>query len=249
MEDISEVIDKILNKDDSDTWKKSLASLGLDGLIGTTSILGQKLYLNNALVPEFLNTVGEKNSPKGVEAGKFINFLKDNGLDVKTIKSYKNNAGFAPLVRNPGSKGAILHNSSQLPSAPVLAHEYGHAKNFSDLRDIIGHKPAVGLSLLRNLVGNNITPASTGIALFSSAAGADDNVVLGAGLVGTAASLPQVIEETLASARGAHTLGKLNMSDKFKSFVGLPTYIASAATPMIPYLSDRIVDYISKKDN
>jgi hypothetical protein len=72
-------------------------------------------------------------------------------------------------------------------------------------------------------------------ALISSLADADDDTVRNLGLAGTALQAPMVAEELMASTRGALKLGKLKLPGKLRAFAGVPTYLASAAIPMLPW--------------
>lgn len=127
----------------------------------------------------------------------------------------------------------------------VLAHETGHAKNFNDIAKL--GDLAKKLHLASYGVGKVGTAAGTIAASLAPLLGADDDTVRNIGLLGSATSVPMLTEETVASIRGAKLLNAIKgvpFKGKLKAFMGLPSYLVAAASPMAPWAAFKTYDAI-----
>lgn len=109
----------------------------------------------------------------------------------------------------------------------ILAHEIGH---------MTGSVPNAVWGSLSHAAH---LPGFLGGAALASAA-PSENASLAAGAAGSALSLPVLIEELRASARG------LKMGGGKASFIGIPTYAASTAGPMLAYLARKMTGGFDK---
>jgi hypothetical protein len=77
------------------------------------------------------------------------------------------------------------------------------------------------------------------MGMIGGAAGAlinkDEQKARLAALLGTGMMLPTIASEIDASARGAAILKKLKVRGRLGAFVGLPTYLMGATTPLWAY--------------
>ncbi len=116
----------------------------------------------------------------------------------------------------------------------ILGHEVGHAV-LDKLR-----KPRQQKWMRRLYAGG---PAATGVLSAAAALGHDNtvgqDVALAAG--GVLASLPQITEETRASAIGARLL-RLKGLSKLRTFRGVPTYLMAALAPAMTIGARRGID-------
>lgn len=159
-------------------------------------------------------------------------------IGVKREKSYH-----MPAF-HPGKKTIIGISDSP----EIMAHELGHAKNFSDVERIFGKTGKnihTGLYLGSkglNLLGSIAAP-------IASMLGADDDTVKTIGVAGAASSAPMMLEELIASTRGAKALGKAGkgMGSKLKAFIGIPSYIAAGISPLAPWMGYEILDAAREK--
>lgn len=135
-------------------------------------------------------------------------------------------------------KNKIVINSDAVAPG-VLAHEWGHALNHATLRNI-GGGPLAKLWNLAYGLGKVSGIGATAAGLTAQGLGTTDDTLLNIGATGVAIQAPMLAEEILASARGAAKLKKLNMPGKLKAFMGVPTYMASMALPMTPWLARKI---------
>jgi hypothetical protein len=152
--------------------------------------------------------------------------IKDSGIKIFSESGYP-----ASYVNK-----SIYMPGKNLPVG-VLAHEWGHALNEEAIIKHLGKKAN---SLWNKLYGLGQSTAGPGLlgtmpAFISSLSDANEDTVRNLGLAGTALQLPMVAEELMASTRGALKLGKLKLPGKLRAFAGVPTYLASAAIPMLPW--------------
>lgn len=134
-------------------------------------------------------------------------------------------------------------------SPEIMAHELGHAKNFNDVERAFGktgkniHTGLYSGSKRLTLLGGIATP-------LASLLGADDDTVKTIGVAGSASSTPVLLEELIASVRGAKALGKAGkgMGSKLKAFIGIPSYIAAGIAPLAPWLGYKMLDSTKEKD-
>lgn len=127
----------------------------------------------------------------------------------------------------------------------VLAHETGHAKNFNNIKNMLGRTGSNIHQLLVHMAKPGMK-YGTGAAAAAALLDADDDTVRNIGLAGSATLMPRLLEETAASVRGANLLRKINapMKSRLGAFMGLPTYMLGAATPLTPWLGIKAYDAI-----
>lgn len=235
------------------TTKEKTPSDHIVGGIGALApgyIVGQKLlpaYLDS-VIPGMFTDIVPYPTPAAVDkmkdSEKFINFLKSEGYTLKQDPLLRDNAFFSPAMKPTDNiKGSIGWGKGQLPTASVLAHEYGHAKNNELYRKLLGGR--IGANALT--MGGIIAPAKLGAPVLGAVStGATllgyDDTALTTGLAGLGAGTPLVLEETLASARGAHALNKLGMRGKLKAFLGVPSYAMAASLPALPIAGKKFVE-------
>lgn len=220
------------------------------GALAPGYIVGQKLLpaYSERVIPELFTDIVPYPTPamadKMKDSKKFINFLKSEGYTLKSDAFMRNNAFFAPAIKPTDNiKGSIGWGDGQLPAAPVLAHEYGHAKNNELYRKLLGGR--IGANTL--MLGGIMAPAKLGAPVLGAVStGATllgyDDTALTTGLAGLGAGTPLVLEETLASARGAHALKKLGMGGRLKAFAGVPSYMMNASLPVLPIAGKKFVE-------
>ncbi len=116
----------------------------------------------------------------------------------------------------------------------ILGHEVGHAV-LDKLR-----KPGRQKWMRRLYAGG---PLATGVLTGAASLGHDNTIGQDAALAagGVLASLPQVVEETRASAIGARLL-RLKGLAKLRAFRGVPTYILGALAPAMAIGARRGID-------
>jgi hypothetical protein len=161
-------------------------------------------------------------------------------LGVKRIIGHLDEASYGPHF-NPDAK--ILAVSKD--DLGVLAHETGHAKNWKTVKKLFGKNGPLLHNLMYGLsrAGSKL---STGVASLTALFGADDDTVRNIGIAGSAAAVPMLAEEIVASARGANMLRKLKLPGKARAFSGLPSYLITAAAPMTPWLGMKAYDKITE---
>lgn len=173
------------------------------------------------------SSVFSKLNPKHQDAyNTLAKVIKDSGIKIFSESGYP-----ASYVNR-----SIYMPGKNLPLG-VLAHEWGHALNEEAIIKHLGKKAN---SFWNKLYGLGQTTSGPGLlgtmpALISSLSDANDETVRNLGLAGAALQAPMVAEEVLASTRGALKLGKLKLPGKLRAFAGVPTYLASAAIPMLPW--------------
>lgn len=154
-----------------------------------------------------------------------------------------------------GDKGAFYCNNSitgeptiykgpsGTASASTLAHELGHAMNAADVANTILSPIRKGAIALGSHT-NWITPVLTG----ASAVGASDNLLLLGGILGSAIKLPMIADELIASWRGKKFMEANGFkSNSWDTFKGVPTYLQTAITPLLPWLSRKAMRAITDK--
>lgn len=181
--------------------------------------LGVNAYGNSSLF--------EKLHPKHQKAyNALAKAIKDSGIKI---------------IRESGHPASYANKTIYMPGknlpVGILAHEWGHALNEAAITKHLGRKAN---ALWNKLYGIGQTTSGPGLlgampAFISSLADAEDDTVRNLGLAGTALQAPMVVEELMASTRGALKLGKLKLPGKLRAFAGVPTYLASAAMPMLPW--------------
>jgi hypothetical protein len=131
------------------------------------------------------------------------------------------------------------------PNMPTLAHELGHAKNFKSL----GPKRSRVYAGTR--VGGSIGSQLAALVAAIQASTGDGDAGRTAGVIGSTAMLPTLLEETIASGRGSKGLYKFLRSSgtgaakaalqSAGSFKGVPTYAVATAIPYLAYLATKAV--------
>ena len=237
------------------TTKEKGAEMQLAEGIGALApgyLVGQKLIplYTKSVLPSMFTDIVPRPTPemasKIKESEKFIDFLKSEGYTLSPNELIRDNAFFSPAIKSTDNiKGKIGWGIRQMPNAPVLAHEYGHAKNNELYRKLLGGRIGAniftigGITAPANIVSPILGAVSTGATVFGN-----DDLAMSTGLAGLGVSAPLVLEETLASARGAHALNKLGMGGKFKAFLGVPSYAMRATIPALPIFGKKLVEDI-----
>lgn len=130
-------------------------------------------------------------------------------------------------------KSLIYKGPSGLASASTLAHELGHAMNAADVANTIWDPIRRGAYTLGKRTGW-VTPLLMG----AGAVGASDDLLLKGGMLGSALKLPMIAEELIASWRGKKFMDANGFkSNSWKAFAGVPTYLQTAITPLLPWVS------------
>lgn len=130
-------------------------------------------------------------------------------------------------------KSLIYKGPSGMASASTLAHELGHAMNAADVANTIWDPVRRGAYRLGKRT-NWITPLLMG----AGAVGASDELLLKGGILGSALKLPMIAEELIASWRGKKFMDANGFkSNSWKAFSGVPTYLQTAITPLLPWVS------------
>lgn len=130
-------------------------------------------------------------------------------------------------------KSLIYKGPSGLASASTLAHELGHAMNSADVADTIWEPIRDGAYAL-----GNHTDWVAPLLMSAGAVGASDDLLLQGGVLGSALQLPMIAEELIASWRGKKFMEENGFkSNSWGTFTGVPTYLQSAITPLLPWVS------------
>lgn len=161
-------------------------------------------------------------------------------LGIKRVIGHADESKYGPHYN---TKEKILAVSKD--DLGVLAHETGHAKNWKTAEKLFGKYGPKLHSLLYGLSRAG-SGAAAGVAGLTALFGADDDTVRNIGIAGSAAAVPMLAEELVASARGANMLRKLKLPGKLKAFSGIPSYLAVAAAPMTPWLGIKAYDKITE---
>lgn len=128
----------------------------------------------------------------------------------------------------------------------VLAHELGHLRSYENFKDI-GGRDLRGLSnTLYGMGGLGILGGAVAGGTFGSGLGAS---------IGTAAMVPQIAEEVLASHYGGKAMAsdpaRKSMFQKIKGYVGpyggVPTYLLGAAVPGLSYAAHQLMRHPMKR--
>lgn len=145
-------------------------------------------------------------------------------------------------TRNPRTdKSFIYKGPSGYASAATLAHELGHAMNAKDLKDSMWY-PVRNLAYTAGRGTRWMTPLLVG----AGAVGASDSLLLKGGILGSALKLPMIAEELIASWRGKKFMDANGFkSNSWNTFEGVPTYLQSAITPLLPWLSRKAMRAMS----
>lgn len=117
-------------------------------------------------------------------------------------------------------------------SATVLAHEFGHSQGGIPGK-LLKH-PALRVPANIGQQGTNIL-ANTLVGALGQHVSTDN--IRNLGLASMAFSVPTLVEELRASARGAKALRSLGASrmKALGAFKGVPTYVASSGMAMLPW--------------
>lgn len=172
-----------------------------------------------------LYDIADKNKifvdPRGMQLN--AGFMPEKGFD-SLINLQYDDFNKKLLTNNlKGMKGFIQWNDDLHPSA--LAHELGHAKQSPRFINSVLNMDRLalpGVGALGGFIGTNL-------------ARDEDTGALAAG-AGTALYLPKLINEIDASAKGADIMRKAKIPGAWRAFMGLPTYLGSAALPGASYL-------------
>lgn len=137
-------------------------------------------------------------------------------------------------LTDPTTKKSLIYKGpSGMAPASTLAHEIGHAMNSEDVADTILEPVRKGAYALGRRTGW-VTP----LLMSAGAVGASDDLLLKGGMLGSALKLPMIAEELIASWRGKKFMEENGFkSNSWKTFGGVPTYLQSAITPLLPWVS------------
>lgn len=161
-------------------------------------------------------------------------------LGVRRVIGHADEASYGPHFDTKNKMIAVSKDD-----LGVLAHETGHAKNWKTVEKLFGKTGSKLHNLMYGLsrAGSKLSAGAAGLtALF----GADDDTVRNIGIVGSAAAVPMLTEELVASARGANMLRKLKLPGKARAFSGIPSYLMTAAAPLTPWLGMKAYDKITE---
>lgn len=193
---------------------------------GTATVpLLEDLYAKKVMVPGLDLKLKDRNVFRNL-----VKEIKKSGVD------FMPNSGFAPSF-NPSLNKIYIPGKTISPG--VLAHEWGHALNENTIKKL-GGKSLQNVWMKLYGLGSPLASLSTTAALAAIGTGASEDTLRNIGLAGAATQAPRIFEEITASIRGAAKLKKLNMPGKLKAFIGIPTYLTSAALPMMPWLAKKL---------
>lgn len=200
-------------------------------------------------VPELSNLYGKKflkaiKTLKPNEAQHFQDLART--IEDTGVKIIRDSMGPAYV---PSTNGIYLPGKTVSPG--VLAHEWGHALNAATLKKLGGKSLQKAWMALYG-AGTPLSALSSIAALSTLGTGASEDTVRNVGLAGAATQAPRIMEELIASTRGAARLRKPNMPGKLKAFGGIPTYLVPAALPMMPWfakkLDPKLQELLNKKE-
>lgn len=205
---------------------------------GTAAVpLLNDLYAKKVMAPGFNLKLKERNVFRNL-----VKEIKKSGV------RFLPNSGYAPSF-NPSLNKIYIPGKTVSPG--VLAHEWGHALNAETIKKLGGKSLQKAWMTLYGL-GSPLSSLGTSAALIAAGTGASEDTLRNIGLAGAATQAPRIFEEIMASARGAAKLKKLNMPGKLKAFGGIPTYLAPAVLPMMPWfakkLDPKIQELLNKKE-
>lgn len=207
-------LDKTSNTGVSDAWRRGLLNL----------LAGQGVV---NLAKQYANKVVLKERPEQQKlVNKLINIIKNDGTAVDFDKNVS-----SPTFLT--SQNKISLNNKNI-AAGILAHEWGHGLVNKKLQGTIGN----GLTKLWDRLyslGASTAPIAALAAAGTSIGGASDETVRNVGLVGSSLQLPRLVDELAASIQGAKKLHQLKLPGKLGAFAGLPTYLATASLPLLPW--------------
>ncbi len=146
---------------------------------------------------------------------------KDNDIFSKIIKSNPDKeVGLHEGGSHYNPKSDKINLNFYHNNPGVLAHEMGHAK---------GGKPLI----LANILGKLMGYAGTGTTLLTS----DEDLGRNAAIAGTIGLGGTLASEIDASRRGYSMIRNLGGSrgKALKAFMGLPTYLAAATSPILAH--------------
>jgi len=217
------LLKKASDEDDSNLLERVLYNSGLP--LGAA--LGAKGYLG--LLQPLLNA--DQDPPSLMDKLEAL-VHKDKGILAPSKAPMFQHRNIVPKALREGwpadREGIIgMGPDPKKFGAPILAHEYGHLKQFKKLPKFM-----LGAPLLSNLgigIGSSVLP-------FIYDEDTRKNVAIGA----TLSSLPNLGLEFDASRRGVKVLKSLGTKGmrRYLPWVGVPTYMAQAAIPGLAYLLD-----------
>lgn len=206
--------DKTSNAGVSAAWRRGLLNL----------LAGQGVA---KLTKQYANKVVLKERPEQQKlVNKLINLIKKDGIAVEFDKS----------IASPSfltNQNKIKLNNKNI-AAGILAHEWGHGLVNRKLQGTIGS----GLTKLWDRLyslGASTAPIAALAAAGASVDGASDETVRNVGLIGSSLQVPRLVDELAASIQGAKKLHQLKLPGKLGAFAGLPSYLATASLPLLPW--------------
>lgn len=216
---------------DEPTRTSLLAGAGMMGVPWLSDLYGNK----------FLGALDALKPTERQHFRDLVRTIEDTG--VKIVRK-KMGPAYAPATNSIYIPGKTI-------TPGVLAHEWGHALNAATLKKL-GGKPLLNAWMSLYNAGRPLAALSSLAALSTLGTGASEDTVRNVGLAGAATQAPRIMEELIASTRGAARLRKLNMPGKLKAFGGIPTYIVPAVLPMLPWfakkLDPKLQELINKKE-
>jgi hypothetical protein len=228
------------------------ASRGLDYLWGLgippallTPLLATTAYAHKVMTPFEKATSGNANPSKHYAAHnnpQLFNFSPkpENVKATQALKRLALSRGidFAPQSNNLGysyDTRSNLIRTGVNESPAILAHEIGHS--------LTPKKLLSPNNLSSGQIASRLgTVGGTWGALLSSDEGNSRN----AALLGSSAHIPLLAAEVDASVRGGALLKRLGQS-RWGASIGLPTYGALAATPLLAHYGKKLLGGFSKK--
>jgi len=127
----------------------------------------------------------------------------------------------------PGSKFVLVGDYDPA----IVGHELGHAKNLETLKKL----KATGLYRHMSGIGDQAVPASAMMQAFVGPS-------LGAAAMGTAAYLPKLTGEAMASLRSIRAQPNLPLKDKLRLARAFGTYASYGAIPFAAYGLKKFTD-------
>lgn len=160
-------------------------------------------------------------------------------FSITTFKD-KFNPYMIPTLGDKNYIGEVHVSNTASPGA--LAHELGHLSNYSKYKN-----PTLMNKLYSASRGGTLALNALALPASFFANSVDDRILGGAALGGAAISAPMLAEELSASMKGYKMLRKLGKGrlTSLGAFAGVPTYLASAALPSMPYFGKKLDSYVN----
>lgn len=226
-------------------YRGILNKISLYGNLGIPNAIN-KMYLSIPYVNKnmLLEDLSEADKQRLSSLTQYIKkSLKDEDVEIHKIDDYGSEMYQSFDNRDDTFNHILVGNKSEKYGAEGYAHELGHIKVRRFLNKYLENKTLHRI----NDIKQTLFQAGPALGFLGSTAaalmGADTNTVRNIGLLGTVSTLPTLADEAAASYLGAKHMDKHNIKyDKIRNWTGFPTYFVSAVTPLLPWLTKKMID-------